>query len=253
MSDPAKRWNEILEEWKEYQKNILALIKRLEVGSAWSLVERFFAPSPNSGYEDSPEYKAAVSFFQTYDCKEDIEYEDIFVEYARECFDRCEKVDRSHDDKANSIIQYLGGGTALAVLAASFSAKFDTYVGLVMSMVFLLTLLPALVFAILAVSNAIFVRFPQPSTTLPNIKIAVEIIEFFKTKKEIEPRLWLVYHPMVEAAIVRNGQKAVRLHSAHQFYVLAIWSLLLPLVAMFIAGPVAYFTKPEPAIEAKAK
>jgi hypothetical protein len=126
---------------------------------------------------------------------------------------------------------------------------------MIFSLVLLATIVPALILAMLAVLNAVFVRLPQEGTTLPDIKVAVDIMDYFKAKQEIEPRLWLIYHPMVEAAIVRNERKSVRLHWAHFFYVLAVWSLLFPILAMFVSVPVAYYFSghSDKPVEVKAK
>jgi hypothetical protein len=114
MNEDGKRRDDIVNEWRDRYRELMKVVGKLELKSVWS---RFFSRTPNSGFAETQEFKDALAFYRAFECKPDVNYEHL-VAYARECLDRCEKTDRSHDDKANSIIQYLGGGTALGVFAA---------------------------------------------------------------------------------------------------------------------------------------
>ena len=60
-------------------------------------------------------YKEAVRFKEKWEPEDEVVY-DWTVEYAKDCYTRMETTFRYMDEKADSLIKYLGGGTAAVTL-----------------------------------------------------------------------------------------------------------------------------------------
>jgi hypothetical protein len=209
----------ILDKYKEYQDKF----KR------W--FEFIWKTPPDDDFEKHEDYKAALEYYKSFEHKDGIDYS-VAIAYARERYDRLDKTDKTLDEKADSIIKYLGGGSALITFGALISVKADSWQISLLGLVALCSLMPSLFRAIRAVAYAIQGRRPRGSALTPDVKFAVEIAEHYKTKPEIELNLWLIFHPICEALIYRNMQKAKLVDSAHKWYKLAIGWLFGPVVGI---------------------
>ncbi|WP_157369944.1 hypothetical protein [Zavarzinella formosa] len=192
-------------------------------------------------YEKSPDYIAALQAYRQFESQEGVNYEPV-IEYARELFDRSEKTDRLLDEKADSIIKYLGGGSALVTFGALMSIKADSPNACLMGVVALVFLIPSLVCAVAAVRYAIMVRMPRASAMPPNVDFAVKMAEFYKDKDAIQLNLFLILSPICEAAVHRNIQKSKGVSAAHRAYAWAMGLLILPVLAMAICLLVLWAT-----------
>jgi hypothetical protein len=223
-----------------HQQNREYLVKkyeeyRLKV-AAWA--KMIWQDAPDDDYEKSPDYAAALEFYQKFEQKDGVEYRGV-IDYARQLYDRLDRTDKTLDEKADSIIKYLGGGSALVTFGAFISLRAENLWSAVLGIVTLCCLLPSLICAILAVRKAVHVRRPQSSATIPDVKFAVEMAEFHKTSERLDLNLWLIFHPVCEALYFRNLQKAKLVATAHRLYLWAIGFLLVPLVGIIICLGVA--------------
>src|SRR5579871_1263778 len=115
--------NENAKKRDEFEKRI-----RSWLGNTLGLFKKFFSfwiAEPGSPEPESQEYKAALEEYRGFQPQEGVDYAAL-IDYAKEQFERYEKTDRSLDEKANSIITYLGGGSAVITVGALLSVKTDT-------------------------------------------------------------------------------------------------------------------------------
>ncbi len=180
-------------------------------------------------YTKLPEYQAALKYFQGFSHKEGVDYSAV-VEFARTLHEWMEKTDTKLDEKADSIIKYLSGGSALITLAALLSVKLDNANTIKFGLVVLACLIPSLVAAVVSIYYAIKVRIPQPNASPPPIPDAIKIAEHYKGKDEIELNLWLILNPICEVAYIRNINKAGYVKTAHRWYLVSIALLIVPLI-----------------------
>ena len=201
-------------------------------------------------YDEFQSAKDALAWYRKeFQPQDDVDYSHA-VEYAHKLLERLDNTDKALDEKADSIIKYLGGGTSLVAVGAIFSVKTDTWVGCLFGLFVMACLLPALYFSYWAVRYAIKCRRPQFSSLVPDVKYAVEISNFNVKKEKIEPCLWLVLHPICEANLYRNLQKASCVESAHEYYLTSLKWLGIAIVAIavsLIPATVVQFVKTPPA------
>lgn len=222
MNENQKRREEIVQLFWEYQGKVAEWVRR----KAWST-------DTDDDYEQSDDYKAAVEYWNKFQQQEQVDYS-VALAYARELFERYDKLDKALDEKADTIVKYLGGGSALVTLAALVSVKTDTFSSCLLGLIALVCMIPSLVAAILAVAAAIRVRQPRASATLLPVKFAVEMAEHYKLKDNTELNLWLMFHPICEAYHFRTFRKSSWVKRAHDCYRWAIGLLLFPVVGMAI-------------------
>ena len=209
----------ILDMYKEYQAKF----------KGW--FERIWQVQPDDDYERHEDYAAALEYYKSFVHKEGIDYS-VAITYAHERYDRLDKTDKTLDEKADSIIKYLGGGSALITFGALMSIKADSWQISLQGLVALCSLIPSLFCAFMAVRYAVQVRRPRSSALTPDVKFAVEIAEHYKTNPEIALNLWLIFHPICEALIYRNMLKSKLVDSAHRWYQWALGLLILPVVGI---------------------
>jgi len=215
MTNNADKRDELLKKFQEYQKMVAGWLRKVRLAE------------PDDDYEKSDEYKAALDFYRSFKHEDGVDYSGV-VAYACELYERYDKTDKTLDDKADSIIKYLGGGSALITFGALATLKTDTFISCILGLFALISLVPFLVCALFAVRYAIQVRRPRSAATLPSVEFAVRIAHYYKTTEEIYLNLWLIYYPICEAALYRNMQKAKLVESAHKLYVWAMGLLLVP-------------------------
>ncbi len=103
-----------------------------------------------------------------------------------------------------------------------------------LGVVVLLSLVPSLLSAIVAVYSAIRVRQPRSAASLPPVEWALRMAEFYKTKDDIELNVYLMLSPICEANHFRNVRKAKWLSLAHAAYCISLSCLLVPIVGIAI-------------------
>jgi len=179
MNDNERRRAEFVQKLRDYQSQVV------------NWFTQFRTTEDDDNYEQSDEYKAALEYYQKFKHQEGVEY-GTALEYARSLFDRYDKADKGLDEKADSIIKYLGGGSALITIGTLLSIKPDSPLNLIFALVALVCLVPSIHAATRALHYAIMARKPRASATLPSVKFAVEMAEYHKTKEMIELNLWLI-------------------------------------------------------------
>lgn len=202
--------------------------------------------------ESSKEYEAALAYWHNFEKKSEVNY--VWVaQYAKDLAERSEQTDKVLDEKADSIIKYLGGGSTLLTFGALLSIRPEKPESCWLALAALVSLLPSLVFAVLAVRAALRVRTPQPALILPELTKAIHLAENYGTPEEAELNAVLILHPICEAYALRNARKAVCLKCAHTFYTR---SLLLAFVPVFVICAALCFLsvrpQPQPPVRATA-
>jgi len=234
VNENSQRRDEIVKLVREYQAKVTKWIK----DKAWK--------TDDDDYEKSTEYQEALEYWNKFEEKDLVEYE-VALAYARELFERYEKLDKSLDEKADSIVKYLGGGSALITVGALLSVKTDNSNSCLIGFVALVCMLPALVVALYAVAAAIRVRQPRASASFLSVKFAVDMAEYHKKKDKTQLNLWLMFHPICEAYHFRTFTKSELVKRAHDCYRWAINLLLLPVLGMAITLLVLTIIIPSPA------
>ncbi len=217
--------------------------KRLEVRAYEILVTTYRSATQyyksiycqvKSDYSSSKDYNDAVDFFKNFEKKDKVEYGWI-MKYAKDLQERFEKTDGKLDEKADSIIKYLGGGSALLTFGALVSIKPEKPETCLLGLIALVSLIPSLCFALLAVQAALRVRSPQSAATPPPLTKAVHLAENYASAEEAELNLVLICHPICEAYAYRNKQKSDDLRRAHEFYAQSLLFVLIPVITISAA------------------
>ena len=171
-------------------------------------------------YKDHQPYQEAAQFRRQFEPKDGVDYKWV-LEYAKESYDRLERTYRYLDEKADAIIKYLGGGTALVTLGALASGNRPS---VLVSALFL----PFLLCAILAVLFAAVARLPTFHPSPPRVKSMIEYAEAFgeKAEKYVIANL----HECCEGLEPVNDAKARKVKLASRFYLYALVALLGALV-----------------------
>lgn len=183
----------------------------------------------NDNYEEDPDYLAAKKHYHELQLQDGVSYDEV-VKFAKEMFERSDNTDKSLDEKADSIVKYLGGGTTVVTLTALLSFKTDTPNAMILGIVAGFCLVPSMVAAILAIVYAVRSRRPRAAGGFPRGRWAFEMADFYKEEKKISTLIWLILLPICEAAHFRGAQKAKLVKRAHVCYMWAITLLLVPLI-----------------------
>jgi hypothetical protein len=173
-------------------------------------------------YKDTPAYQAAVEFRKKFTPVKDPEckYQWV-VEYAKTTYETLHDSFDKLDDKADAIIKYLGGGSALIVLGAIATVRSD-------NAWLVLLLLPSLICAIRAINLAIQARSPMDFPLPPPVTKAIEYVEEYK--EAAEATFISSWHESIEGLDVVREQKAKLVARASAAYYHAVVLLLIPLV-----------------------
>jgi hypothetical protein len=158
-----------------------------------------------NSFEETDEYTKAMVFFESFLHKDGVDYS-LVTTYQRELYSRLCDTDKILDEKADTIIKYLGGGVALIAFGALVSIKPEGRQAII-GAVAIFCLLPSLILSSLAVRRAVSVRRPQPSTLLPDVSFPIKCVEEYGAKYA-EVNIWMIFHPMCEAALYRNIEKS---------------------------------------------
>lgn len=219
MSDTTNERKELVDYLRAYQDKITGWLRGRRRFFGWG-----------GDYTESPAYKKALEEYRQFEEKADVDYAPV-IEYARDLHDRYEKCDELLDEKADAIIKYMGGGTALFAFGAIISIKTDDPRSRALAITLLTALLPSLICAVFAVLMAIWVRTPRSVAYLADVGWARRMAEFHKTKPEFELHTYLMLSPICEAAHFRCLKKARWLSFAHYGYMGAMLFLVAPVIA----------------------
>jgi hypothetical protein len=170
----------------------------------------------------SEAYATAVAFMGSAAAKENAEYKWV-LDYAKGLWEYRNKVFVSLDEKAESIIKYLGGGTGLFALGAL--AKVDTsnnYIAF--------SALPAIGAALLAILFALLSKMPSAFPGLPAVKEAKECADDLETENAATGAFLGQWNYACEMARLVCGRKARRIAWATGFAYVSLSLLLLPLL-----------------------
>jgi hypothetical protein len=168
--------------------------------------------------EQSDRHKKAKAFLENFRAKEGVDY-GWAIDHAKSLWSETNKHFASLDDKADSIIKYLGGGIglfSLGVLAKADAS--NTYL--------ILWALPAIFLAVLSVFFAAWVRKPNSVPRMPSIEAAVSCAE-----EESGADFLGQWHYACESQLMANESKAKNLERATLCYCLSLALLALPLLA----------------------
>lgn len=183
--------------------------------------------------DEEPSYIAAVDYFKEFNAKEDADYS-LVIEYMKLLYERLQAGEKVLEEKADALVKYLGGGTVLATFGSIWAFKSDSKTSLEITGLTLSCLLPAFYFAVTTIRRATKVREPDVAVTLPASDFPIKCVEHYSKKEVAQINVWLIYHPMCAACLLRNERKAELLKSAHRNYTLLMFSLVLPIVMMTI-------------------
>lgn len=145
------------------------------------------------------------------------------------------------DNKADSIIKYLGGGTAIVAIGTLANTnRFNAWL--------VLLLVPSLVLAIRAIYYATKARMPIAVTKLPSVQSAIEYAKYHAVQAEDRfLPTWQVACIGMETVL---ALKAEYVTLASRFYYRAILLLLLPIAIWPFA--VWFWTPNSPRVELSA-
>jgi hypothetical protein len=171
-------------------------------------------------YLSEAEYQSAVDFRKTFQPKTDRDYAWV-IEFAKDSYKELDETFTYLDEKADSIIKYMGGGTAVIAIGSLITIN-------QIRPWFLFFLLPSFGYALRSIYLAVQARRP---TTRPNPTKVTTAIEFAEAyEKEAEPTFLGVWHECCEGLAIVNKEKSKKVDRAHRDYYRALFCLLLPLI-----------------------
>jgi hypothetical protein len=191
---------------------------RVWVGKAGGACRRAVLPQEED-YHDHPEYKKAQAFRLTFAPGEG-DYAWL-IDYAKARYEAMNRIFQTLDEKADSLIKYLGGGTALVT--------FGTLAGVNFFNAWLpFALLPSVVCAVVAVSWAISARTPTPVPNMPSVPSIQGYQPYFKERAEAA--LVSSWEECAVSLELINQTKAKKVTRAGRWYFWSLAFLLIPLV-----------------------
>ncbi|WP_144971105.1 hypothetical protein [Bremerella volcania] len=158
------------------------------------------------------------------------------VQYAKDMYQQLNRVDEQLDSKADSIIRYLGGGASLITGGILFTASQGSF-----SAPVVISALIPIGCAIFAMAVAVRARRPTQSKLPPTIDGAFKYANYYDEKSDAEGDGSLLpsevyfamqWHLTCAGLRIRTEMKARFVRVAINFYMLAVCSLLLPLVVI---------------------
>jgi hypothetical protein len=186
-------------------------------------------PLPDLAFLERDErHRDAVAFLRAPKTPNgDIEW---LAEYGKDLWTDSKAIFARIDDKADSIIKYLGGGTG--IFALGVLAKVDATTAYLV-----FCCLPAIVCSLISVFLATLARRPRGVPSLPSVENAMRYAEMDGIKGEVEfIAQWNLACTDMKLVCLR---KAHLLELATWLYVAAIGFLVLPLLAAGIWPPPA--------------
>jgi len=177
-------------------------------------------------YREDDEYKEALKYAQSFEPQEEVDYGWVFP-YGEAFYDTLARRADALDEKADSIIKYLGAFSGLAALIGGYIANAGRWWEA-------LSVLPMFALSLFAIWKAAQSRNPIIVPMPPPIKNAIEYAEAYgdKAMATFTPQLWAASAGMRAVTQV----KAYLVRSASVGFFWAVVCLLIPLaVAMFRA------------------
>jgi hypothetical protein len=169
-------------------------------------------------YQNHPTFLDAEKFSQNFEPKDGCDYK-WAIEYAKESYQQLDHAFRYLDEKADAIIKYLGGGTAVITVAALATVnRYNAWLPIL--------LLPSFGCALAAIALANAARRPRTHPGPPPITEAINYAEAYSDKAEATfLGLW---HQCCEGLHIANTAKAGLVGCASRCYWWALFCLLLP-------------------------
>ena len=169
-------------------------------------------------YHNHPPYLDAENFKQSFEPKDGCDYK-WAIEYAKERYQRLDQTFRYLDEKADAVIKYLGGGTAVVTVAALATVNhYSAWLPIL--------LLPSLGCALAAIAFANSARRPRLHPSPPPVTDAIDFAEAYSNKAEATfLGLW---HVCCEGLDFVNTHKARQVDRASRCYWWALFCLLIP-------------------------
>ncbi len=234
--EPKRLEDEIVKNAKEYREKLKRWVRQI-----WQI-------ELEDDFTNTEDFKSAESYYQQFVIDNNVDYVQVSA-YAQKLHEAYEDQDQNLDHKADLVIKYLGGGSAIITIGALLSLKTDTWQTCFIGSVILLSLVPSLWQAVLAIKSAISVVHPRFLSFLNPISYAVDIANYHKKSDAISIKLWLQLHAICESYQFRNIQKAKLVADAFKYYLRSIYCLSIPigtvLLALIILGCIAAL-KPAP-------
>jgi hypothetical protein len=177
-------------------------------------------------------FEDAVKYLNSVEGKPGVDYE-WALEYAKLLWEDWNNTFNVLDEKAESIIKYLGGGTGLFALGVL--SKIDSHNAHIAAWSF-----PTVIVALLSVFLAMWTRKPFQFPELPSIRNAKEAYaDAIETKEAAVGAFLGQWNLACEKAKWICDRKAALLNWSTWLYFAAISLLLLPLLAAVICPPIA--------------
>jgi len=174
-------------------------------------------------FQEDPTYLDAVDFRKTFTPKDGVDYKWAW-EYSEKQYEHLQEQFRYQDEKADSIIKYLGGGAGLVAIGSIVAiTKQNAW------LVFFL--IPCLLCAVRAIQLASSVRTPKPALSPPSIKGAVLYAEQYGAAGQAT--FIGQWHEACEALAKVGKCKSDIVKRAHRWYAAALYCLL---GALFVAA-----------------
>lgn len=218
-------WRNSVAEWKDSVSKCLYWLRSVASGIwlSWQPQPQSSSYKEHKIYLDAEKYRKDVF---TPNPTRDYKWA---IEYAKESYQRLEKTFQYLDEKADAIIKYLGGGTAVVTLAALTTVnRYSAWLPIL--------LLPSLVCALRAIALALSVRQPTNHPSLPRVTTAIDYVHAYHEAEETMLGFW---HECCEGLDLVNGEKAKRVDAAGLYYYRALFCLLIPLIVWPIWNVVA--------------
>lgn len=160
-------------------------------------------------------------------------------DYGKQEYDRIYDTFNKLDEKANEIIKYLGGGTALVSVGTLIALKPDS-----LSLIY--WIIPSFLASLASITYAFLARAPMrydtPSKVCGFLKLAIHIKDVDKATGMMAP----VWDVLIKKATLINEFKGKLIKRSYLWYITAIGLLILPLMrASFGFGSPEKETKPK--------
>jgi hypothetical protein len=167
-----------------------------------------------------PDHQAAAAFMRDMQVKDGIGYGWV-NEYAQALWEDRNKTFAVLDEKADSIIKYLGAGMGVFVLG--ILAKIDVH-----NAYLALSALPAVLSAVASVYTAIRARNPAFTPNLPSVESAKGYAEAEGNEEQARAAFLGQWHLACEDLRLVNEKKAALVARAGGLYFVALLLLLIP-------------------------
>jgi hypothetical protein len=172
-------------------------------------------------FADHPDYHDALDFAKKVRINEAQHYDWVW-EYSKDLWTHRVKVIGLIDEKAESIIKYLGGG--LGIVSLGIIAIPTTMMHLALWM------LPAIFCAIVSIAYALYARWPKDMPALPSIKEAIEYTDHYIDNDNAKAHFLGQWNLACEGIRLFSSIKAKNVEWAMKLCLISISLLSLPII-----------------------